>query len=76
MCWLAFAPKSGVNFSFAMTNSMEYFLSFLRFQIMTPVTPSGSNSDLFHICKTLVRLISLCPTYFAGSTLTVSPQST
>ena len=74
MCWLAFAPRSGINFSFTTTNTKEYFLSFLGFWIMTP---SLFNSDLFHIWKTfLVGLISLCPTYFTGSTLTVTPQST
>ena len=74
MCWLAVAPGSGINFSFTTTNSKEYFLPFLGFQI---VTPSRFNSGLFHIDKTfLVGLISSCPTYFAGSTLKVAPQST
>ena len=77
MCWLAFAPRSGVNSSFTMMNSTEYFLSFLGFRILTLVTPLCFNSDIFHICKNfLVGLISSCPTYFAGSTLTVPPQST
>ena len=74
MCWLAFIPRSGVNSSFTMTDSTEYFLLFLRFRIVTQVIPSGFNSELFHICKTfLVRIISSCPTYFVVSTLTFAP---
>ena len=50
MCWLAFAPSSGVNSSLTTANSTEYFLLFFGFRILTQVIPSGFNSDLFHIC--------------------------